>query len=156
MENKFIESDSYGRELLKELALQMGCTDIEETEGDYYPTDLYFKIKEKAVVSEIKVRDIKYENFDTHMMEVGKFNSLIKDKNDMHKDAAIYVCFFGDDICYWYKSSDIYKYAKRDRIPCNRTTAIYTGKKMKDVLLIPRDIGCKFIRENGEWIKSAS
>lgn len=152
--NKFIESDAYGRKLLKELIEQFNATNIEETEDEYYPTDLYFNLKDISIVAEIKVRDIQYESYDTHLMEVNKYLALVKDKADCNKDLAIYVCFFGDDICYWYKSSDIKKYATRQTKRCNRTTAIYTGKKEKDCLMIPKNRGKKFIKVNGVWSKS--
>ena len=153
MNDKFIESDNYGRELLKEMVKQFHATNIEATEGEKYPTDLYFTLQDKNVVAEIKVRDIKYENWDTHLMEVAKFKSLMKDKEDYNKDIALYVCFFGEDVCYWYYSFDIKKYGIRETKHCNRTNAIYTGKRDKDCIMIPRIKGHKFIKENGLWIK---
>ena len=104
-------------------------------------------------MAEIKVRSQQYENYDTHLMEAAKYNALVKDKQEKELDAAFYVCFFGEDVVYWYSISTISNYATKDRFSCNRTTAIYTGKKPKDVLLIPKDKGTKFIRINGKWSK---
>jgi hypothetical protein len=86
-------------------------------------------------------------------MEVSKFISLVKDKEDYNKDAAIYVCFFGSDICYWYTSNIIKKYATKEKKNCNKTTAIYTGKKLKDCLMIPKDKAVKFVKVHGKWRK---
>ena len=87
-------------------------------------------------------------------MEVDKFNALVQDKKDKGLDAAFYICFFGEDSCYWYSTYTISKYAKNDRLYCNRTTAINTGKKAKNLLMIPKEKGTKFIKINGIWSKS--
>ena len=56
--------------------------------------DYYFTYKDKKVVAEIKVRDIKYEGYDTHLMEVSKYKSLMKDKKNSQSDTAYYINFF--------------------------------------------------------------
>lgn len=152
--NLFRENDIYGRELLQELLNQLGATNQIETEDISNPVDYYFTLKDKNIVAEIKVRDIKYENYDTHLMEVGKYNSLVKDKNDNNLDGAIYVCFFGDNICYWYTTNTIKNTARKQNMYCNKTTAVYSGKKDKECLMIPKNKGTKFIKVNGIWSKS--
>lgn len=152
--NKFTESEQKGRSLLCELLGQMKATDLQPTEDEFNPVDFYFKLKDKGIVAEIKVRSQQYENYDTHLMEVDKFNALVQDKKDKGLDAAFYICFFGEDSCYWYSTYTISKYAKNDRLYCNRTTAINTGKKAKNLLMIPKEKGTKFIKINGIWSKS--
>lgn len=152
--NKFTESEQKGRSLMKEMLDQFKATNQQPTEDPYAPVDYYFKLKDKDIVAEIKVRDKQYENCDTHLMEVSKHNALVRDRQEKNLDAAFYVCFFGDDVVYWYSTYTISKYATTDSFYCNRTTAINTGKRMKDVLLIPRNRGTKFIKVNGKWSKS--
>ena len=152
--NKFTESEQKGRSLLSELLGQMKATDLQPTEDKFNPVDYYFKLKDKGIVAEIKVRDQQYENCDTHLMEVDKFNALVQDRKDKNLDAAFYICFFGEDSCYWYSTYTISKYATTDSFYCNRTTAVNTGKKMKNILLIPKEKGTKFIKINGIWKKS--
>lgn len=152
--DNFQKSEQQGRSLLKEMLDQFGATDQQPTKLTYNPVDYYFTLKDYRIVAEIKVRDSKYENFDTHLMELSKFNALEQDKKDKELAAAIYVCFFGEDVCYWYSTNTIRKYAKQDIRYCNRTTAYNTGKQYKDILLIPKDKGTKFTKINGKWIKS--
>ena len=151
--NEFTKTELRGRSLFKEMLDQFKATEQQPTEDQYNPVDYYFKLKDKALVAEIKVRDKQYENCDTHLMEVSKHNALVRDRQEKNLDAAFYVCFFGDDVAYWYSTFTISKYATTDSFYCNRTTAINTGKRVKDVLLIPRSKGTKFIKNNGIWIR---
>ena len=151
--NEFTKSEIKGRTLLEEMLDQFNATDLQPTEDQYNPVDYYFKLKDKSVVAEIKVRDTQYENYDTHLMEVSKFNALVTDRKEKDLDVAYYVCFFGEDVAYWYSTYTISKYATTDSFYCNRTTAINSGKKKKNLLMIPRSKGTKFIKVNGQWNK---
>ena len=80
--DKFDELELNGRKLLESFLIQVGATNLYPTEDKYAPVDYYFTYKDKKVVAEIKVRDIKYEGYDTHLMEVSKYKSLVKDEKD--------------------------------------------------------------------------
>lgn len=149
--NKFTESELKGRNILKSFLDQVGATNQMPTEDEYNPVDYYFTYKEKKVVAEIKCRDIKYLNYPTHLMEVSKYNALMKDKQNKQLDTAYYINFFGENIAYWYSNSTIRKYATKDIKYCNRTTAENRGCTNKSVLLIPTDKAQIFIRKNGIW-----
>lgn len=149
----FQQKEEKGRILLKSFLDQIGATNQQPTEDRYSPVDYYFTIKDKEVVAEIKVRDQQYENYPTHLMEVSKFQALEQERIEKNLDYAYYINFFGEDIAYFYSTIIIRKYAKKDNRYCKRTTAIYAGRKMKDVLLIPIDKAQKFIRINGKWQK---
>lgn len=151
----FQQKEEKGRTLLKSFLDQVGATNQQPTEDEYNPVDYYFTIKDKKVVAEIKVRDQQYENYPTHLMEVSKFQALEKERIEKNLDYAYYINFFGENIAYFYSTIAIKKYAKKDCKYCKRTTAIYTGRKMKDILLIPTDKAQKFIRINGKWQKYA-
>lgn len=151
--DKFKESEQKGRRILESFLQQIGATDMHPTEDKYAPVDYYFTCYQKKVVAEIKVRDQQYENYSTHLMEVSKFQALEKARIDKNLDYAYYINFFGEDIAYFYSTTIIKKYAKQDSMYCKKTSAIFTGRKMKDVLLIPRDKAQKFIRINGKWQK---
>lgn len=152
--DNFQKSEQKGRSLLKEMLDQFNATDQQPTKGAYNPVDYYFTLKDYKIVAEIKVRDPQYEGRDTHLIEESKFNALEQDKIDKGLAAALYVCFFGEDTCYWYTTNIIRKYAKQKTYYCNRTTAYNSGKIFKKVRLIPRDKGTKFTKINGKWIKS--
>lgn len=146
-----------GRKILESFLIQVGATDQHETEDTYNPVDYYFTYKDKKVVAEIKIRDKKYENYPTHLMEVSKFKALVKDRKDNNLDMAYYVNFFTDGEtvnAYWYSTSTISKYATTDTKYCNRTTAIDNGKRWKKVFLIPKDKAKIFMKVNDKWIKS--
>lgn len=72
-------------------------------------------------------------------MEVSKYYALEKERTKKNLDYAYYINFFGEDIAYFYSTITIKKYAKKESKYCKRTSVIYTGRKMKDVLLIPTD-----------------
>ena len=86
--DKFDELELNGRKLLESFLIQVGATNLYPTEDKYAPVDYYFTYKDKKVVAEIKVRDIKYEGYDTHLMEVSKYKSLVKDEKDSQSDTA--------------------------------------------------------------------
>ena len=68
--DKFYELELNGRKLLESFLIQAGATNLHPTEDKYAPVDYYFRYKGKKVVAEIKVRDSKYEGYETHVMEV--------------------------------------------------------------------------------------
>lgn len=76
--DKFDELELNGRKLLESFLIQVGATNLHPTEDKFAPVDYYFTYKDKKVVAEIKVRDIKYEGYDTHLMEVSKYKSLVR------------------------------------------------------------------------------
>lgn len=155
--NNFEINENKGRTLLKTFLDQVGATEQHESTGKYDPVDYYFSYKGKTVVAEIKVRDKKYEDYPTHLIELSKYKALIKDMKDNKLDVAYYINFFVDKdtvTTYFYSTSTIRKYAIRDNFYCNKTTAVYSGKKDKDVLLIPTDKAQIFIMKNNRWCKS--
>ena len=152
--NNFELNELNGRTLLENFLNQIGATDQRETTDKYDPVDYYYTFKGKTVVGEIKCRDAQYENFPTHMMEMKKFQALIKDKQDKQLDAAYYINFFGNDTVYFYSETTIRKYATQERFYCNRTTAINTGKTLKPVLLIPTGKAIIYkCNEDGIWYR---
>lgn len=108
--DKFDELELNGRKLLESFLIQVGATNLHPTEDKFAPVDYYFTYKDKKVVAEIKVRDIKYEGYDTHLMEVSKYKSLVKDKKDSQSDTAYYINFFTDGTkvnAYWYSTNTV-------------------------------------------------
>ncbi len=98
--NKFEELENKGRTLLKSFLNQLGATEQQPTTDKYDPVDYYFTYKGKKVVAEIKCRDIKYKDYDTHLIEDSKLKALLKAKEDNGCDYAYYINFFGENIVY--------------------------------------------------------
>lgn len=153
--NKFTESELKGRNILKSFLDQVGATNQMPTLDEYNPVDYYFTYKEKKVVSEVKVRDIRYLGYPTHLIERSKLNSLIQARKDNGCDIAYYINFFGDNVAFWYSTDSIIRNATPDTIRCNRTTAVYSGTTDKSVLLIPTIKAQIFIRKEGIWSKGS-
>lgn len=155
--NTFQQCEIKGRRILESFLQQVGATDLQPTEDEFAPVDYYFNLQQKKIVAEIKVRDIKYENYDTHLIEVSKYNSLVEAKQQQYLNIAYYINFFvdGDIInAYWYDTRDISQYGKRNSIYCNKTTSVYTGKTIKDLIMIPREKAHRFTFINNKWEKA--
>ena len=146
--DKFDELELNGRKLLESFLIQVGATNLYPTEDKYAPVDY------KKVVAEIKVRDIKYEGYDTHLMEVSKYKSLVKDKKDSQSDTAYYINFFTDGTkvnAYWYSVSSIRNFGTIDYKYCPTTTAVDNGNYYKKVIMIPSNKAQRFALVNGRW-----
>lgn len=62
--------------------------------------DMLYKRNGKTIGVEIKVRDMRYEGYDTYLMELSKYNALVEKVNSGVVDNAAYVNFFGNDTVY--------------------------------------------------------
>lgn len=151
MSDEFETFEQKGRTLLKSFLDQIGATDQQPTTGKYNPVDYYFTLRGEKYVVEIKCRDIKYKDYDTHMIEDCKLKALLQAKKDDNCDYALYINFFRDDIVYLYSTTDIINKAKPEIKYCNRTTAIDSGKINKLNLMIPTSVAKVLIRKDGKW-----
>ena len=157
--NKFDQSEAKGRALFKSLLESQHIKDSQESTFKYDTADYYYKNNQGQQIGvEIKTRSELYEFYDTHIMEVGKFNSLIKKIKDNEIVNAIYVNFFGEDSAYIYPIALIIKGIKNKSIKivdkwCPVTTSANNGYKMKKIMEIPRQIGWKYELKNNNWIK---
>ena len=144
--DKFDELELNGRKLLESFLIQVGATNLYPTEDKYAPVDYYFTYKDKKVVAEIKVRDIKYEGYE----------SLVKDEKDSQSDTAYYINFFTDGTkvnAYWYSVSSIRNFGTIDYKYCPTTTAADNGNYYKKVIMIPSNKAQRFALVNGRWSK---
>nr|WP_320037835.1 hypothetical protein [uncultured Bacteroides sp.] len=97
--NEFEKAEAKSRTFLEGFLNQVGATDQRPTEH-YDRVDYYFTYKGNKVVAEIKVRNIKYKNYDTHLIEESKLKALLKAKKDNGCDFAYYINFFDEDTVY--------------------------------------------------------
>lgn len=153
--NQFQLNELKGRELLETELNQWGVTDKRPAEGEYNPVDYYFTHQDQTVVAEIKVRDKSFEGFPTHYMEVKKFDALLKDRKEKGLQFAYYINYFVDEngvTAYWYSIDKIARYAKKIKQWCNKTTAAYSERILKDILEIPKEIAKIHRFENNKWV----
>lgn len=157
--NKFDKDEQHGRNLFKSILDQCKVTDAQPSQEKFDTADYYVKLGNKRIAVEIKCRNIDYMNCGTHLMEVNKFNNLVKKINDEEVDEVYYINFFGDNHCYMYDLRNIAREIKnhtviKDNKVMNRTTAVNHGMAHKSVLLIPSQIATVLIKyDDNKWKK---
>ena len=110
--------------------------------------DGYLTVGNNRLVIEIKGRDKYYEGWDTHLMEIQKYEDMkARGKNGM------YACFFGDDTLYLYSLNQIKDNSKIKNIPCPITTADSDRSSyvLKPCYLIDKRIARVYKKINGKW-----
>lgn len=151
--NNFTTLENKGRELFKSFLDQVGAIDQQPTEDQFNPVDYYFTYKGKNVVAEIKVRDEKCRQYNTHLIEDEKLKSIEKAKAENDCDNAFYANFIGENLLYIYSTSSIRENTEIEYLYCNRTTADDNGKVSKAVRMIPVEKSQKFEKIDGKWRK---
>ena len=159
--DKFDQYEQDGRALFKSILDQCNITDQQPAKDKYDNIDYYYttpyKLGQAGV--EIKKRDIKYKDYSTLLMEVSKFKAIAARVQSKELDRAYYVNFIGDDTAYIFNIRDIARGIKDNRVQIttrftNITTADDQGKTEKRVLLIPKSLGFKLVRQGNLWVKS--
>lgn len=151
--DNFALAEGRGRELLLSLLEQGTVTDIEFTKGKYEAVDCNYTSNGYKVSAEIKVRNERYKDYSTHLMEVSKLNNMFKYNRENNRDVGVYVNFFGDNWCYMYQIHRLINLIPEDKL-LHRTSAEYNGYTNKSVIHIPTDLAQIYYREdsNSEWV----
>lgn len=149
----FEKAELKGRKLFNEVLQSIGITDWQPTTDLYNRVDGYFNKGNKQAVVEIKGRTKYYEGFDTHLMEVDKYNAIVTDARSKGIKCAYYACFFGEDILYVYNVGIIKSNSNVEKKWCPRTTAENSDYCWKDCYMIHKEIATIFNKVNGEWIR---
>ena len=158
--DKFEQSELKGRKLFKSLLESQNIKDSQASTLKYDTADYYYRNRKGQQIGvEIKTRSIQYECYDTHFMELAKYNSLMKKIKDGEVVNAVYANFFGEDSAYLYPIGIIQRGLKDGSIKivsryCPVTTAINKGKMMKQVIEIPRSLAWRYEFKNNQWIKT--
>lgn len=150
--NEFTKAELIGRNLLKEIFNDLNITKYQFTKGVYDRLDAYFRLKGHIVSSEIKVRATKYESYDTHIMEVDKYNAMLEDMKKRNLAGSFYICFFGET-AYIYNINKVVANSKQNKCWCPRTSAVNSDYCWKDCYLIDKRIATVFKKVDGVWIK---
>lgn len=148
--DKFKQNEIRGRTLFSEWCNQRNyISNLEYSQGKYDVYDAQMKVNGKRVIVEIKVRDIKYINYNTHMLESSKLTGL---KSISQEGDKIYYCnFFGENDLYVYNITDVdnnYSYKYLDK-----TTAVDKGKTDKKIVELDSSTAMKFRKVNNQWVK---
>ena len=150
---KFEESELKGRNLFNEVLQSIGITDWQPTTDLYNRVDGYFTIDNRQVVVEIKGRAKQYEKYDTHLMEVDKYNAIVTDARSKGIKCAYYACFFGEDTLYLYNVGSIKSNSDIEQKWCPKTTAVDSDYCWKPCYMIHKEIASVYNKVNGVWSK---
>lgn len=154
--DNFDKAEQSGRALFTEILQQLQISDYKESVEKYDTLDMYFTIKEKYTGVEIKKRDKQFEQYPTYMMELYKYSALVNRIVSGELDQIYYVNFFGEDTMYIFPLRKIAQGIRNGSIQvtstyANRTTAAFSGKVEKRILLIPKEYATKLIKVGDKW-----
>lgn len=131
--NKFTQAAEKERELLSRFFESIGCTNYSFTEAEGFDRyDATFEFLDIKYLVEVKVRNVKSNQYPTTLIDKSKTDFL---REEALKEGYIpvLVIFFTDDKCFLCNLDKVR--GKVERKYCNRTSAVNTGKKMKEVEL---------------------
>lgn len=154
--DEFDKAEQSGRALFTEILQQLQITDYKESVEKYDTLDMYFTIKDRYTGVEIKKRDKKFEHYPTYMMELYKYNALVERVVSGECDQIYYVNFFGEDTVYIFPLRKIAQGIRKGTIQvtstyANRTTAAFSGKVEKRIILLPKEYATKLIKVGDKW-----
>lgn len=152
----FDKAEQTGRALFTEILQQLQISDYRESTEKYDTLDMYCTIKQRTTGVEIKKRDKQFEHYPTYMMELYKYNALVDRVNSKELNQIYYVNFFGEDTAYIFSLRKIAQGINEGTIEvtskyANKTTAAFSGKVEKRILLIPKELATKLIRKGDKW-----
>ena len=134
--NNFRKSSLKERELLENFFKSKGITDYNFTdEAGYERHDAVFKTLDTNYIVEVKVRNCTSRAFKDTLIEQSKV-AYLREKATELNAVPLLIVFFTDDKAL-VKNLRNLGGCTFDQRYCNRTTAADTGKKIKDVILIP-------------------
>lgn len=151
--DKFQENEEKGRSIFESLLKQSRTAkNWNPTTERYDFVDGFFELNGKKVVVEIKTRDVKYSSYPTHLIQIDKYMNLTKAKIDNACNAGIYVNIFGDNLIYLYDLKYINSSnCKLTNRYVNNTTAVYSGKRIKQFYEIPVRLAQIFKKDGNKW-----
>jgi hypothetical protein len=145
------ESAARGNSIIEKLFRESGINEIIFTPEEKNYVDLFWTWKGSTNVGEIKMRYHKLDDYSSTLIDVGKFDKLIK---YVELGLKVYYIVIWEDFIEFYPIhqcfSTIYKLETIERRG-NRTTEFESGKILKIEKMLPRDIRSKLVkRENAQ------
>ena len=146
--NGYQQTETIGREKLKQFLTKNGVTSIYFTSGQFDKIDAFFKYNDKIVGVEIKNRSQQYENYSTYILEKQKLDYMDKLQKNNYTYSCWMVYFFGNNV-YIYRYKDIKKMIKNHTVKeeskllpnstVNKTKDVY-----KEIYLLPKTKAFKY------------
>lgn len=146
MDKRIIENiinlDKPGRDKTIKLCNDYGWKFEEPERNDLaYDCIIRFNSDLKAVV-EIKNRDIKYEKYDTLFLQEDKYHNLLKWKERLDADQALYINWIGDK-CYIFDVDKVDKNSLMEKWMNKITADKSSGKTLKKVYELNKENAIK-------------
>lgn len=130
----FVNASKKERKTLVKLFNTLGVTDYEfSPENGMDRWDFKFTLNGIDYIGDVKCRNIKHDAYKDSLIDKSKLDFLIEEGKNENRVPLIIVSYSDDVICSWNLSKINIKYTQKY---CNRTTAVSTGKRMKDVGLL--------------------
>lgn len=126
------------REQLTKIFAAKGISDYEFTEvGSHIRYDFKFKFDGKTYFGDIKNRAIKSDTYKDSLIDKSKIDFLIGE-GEKNGWIPMMVCTYTDNVALsWYLLKEVQSGGiKVQQKYCNKTTAVNSGKKMKEVALL--------------------
>lgn len=140
--NNFEKSEYIGRSKFIRLLKQLGITRYQPTKQTDR-IDIYFAKENKVCAAEIKDRALKYELYDTYIIELSKLQYMKQLIDSKKVDQCFYCLIFGDSF-YIYTYTQIIKMINNKEIELQerympKTTAEKGEFVPKQIFEIPRN-----------------
>lgn len=146
--NGYQQTETIGREKLKQFLTKNGVTSIYFTSGQFDKIDAFFKYNDKIVGVEIKNRSQQYENYSTYILEKQKLDYMDKLQENNYTYSCWMVYFFGNNV-YIYRYKDIKKMIKNHTVKVEskllpNSTVNKTKDVYKEIYLLPKTKAFKY------------
>lgn len=146
--NGYQQTETIGREKLKQFLTKNGVTSIYFTSGQFDKIDAFFKFNDKIVGVEIKNRSQQYENYSTYILEKQKLDYMDKLQENNYTYSCWMVYFFGNNV-YIYRYKDIKKMIKNHTVKVEskllpNSTVNKTKDVYKEIYLLPKTKAFKY------------
>lgn len=130
--DNIIKLDNIGRKKTIKLCEQRGWKFEEPTRPDL-AYDCTIKLNSDVIaVVEIKNRSLKCANYDTLFLQIDKYNNLLKWKDKLNADLALYINWIGDE-CYIFDIDKVEQSSLTEKWMNNITADKSLGKVKKQV-----------------------
>jgi len=140
--SNIIKLDKPGRDKTMKLCNDYGWKFEEPIRNDLaYDCIIRFSSDLFAVV-EIKNRDIKYDKYDTLFLQEDKYNNLLKWKERLGADQALYINWIGDK-CYIFDVDKVDKNSLIEKWMNKITADKSSGKTLKKVYELNKENAIK-------------
>ena len=155
--NKYELNEKIGRNKFQDFISQMPKYTVTFTDDPYDHKDAWITSLDKKYAAEIKNRDIRYEAYETYIMEKIKYDELENLYNNKEIVDGMMVYFFGNTL-YIFNIKKIDKLIKNNKIKMvykwlPNSTVDKHKMIQKPCYLLPKAYSYIYKKDNNRWNK---